>query len=123
MSKSLSLCVALLLALLFVPAAMADEAPVSPAAATDGQFCSAAVQSAGVPAATEAPPALAGSADGQVFLGGACEACAATCGATRSACISGCGTNYPCIRQCNCDFYWCMDACPCGEQDPPPAGC
>ncbi|MCB1058451.1 MAG: hypothetical protein KDD11_23355 [Acidobacteria bacterium] len=122
MLKSLSFCVVLFFALLVVPAALAEEAPVAPA--SGDLLCAAPSSTSEASAATEAAAGLETSPDGRVYLSNpACDSCSSVCAANRSACLAGCGSNYACIRQCSCDFYWCMDACPCGEQDPPPVGC
>jgi|GEM_PF-5537492 hypothetical protein len=126
MLKSLTLCSALLLALLLVPAAVADEATASSWTA-DTASCSTPAKPAPTAdtAATEAAvDNPVDSTQGALFLSVGCDPCRNACALTSWSCKAACGTNWSCIQQCNCDFYWCVDACvECGEQDPPPAGC
>lgn len=130
MMKSLTLCSALLLALLLVPAAVADEATRFPLLTATPSCASATVPAEGMEGEAEAPVTNAevdstvGTDNSPLFLSTGCDPCRNACSLTSAACKAACGTNWPCIQQCNCDFYWCVDACVhCGEQDPPPAGC
>ncbi len=60
--------------------------------------------------------------DQRVFM--SCDPCRNACAATFSSCKAACGSNYWCIHQCGCDYYYCVGDCTdCGPQDGPPRGC
>jgi hypothetical protein len=125
MLKSLTLCSALLLVLLMAPAVSAEEAQLP--FLTESACASATPATPAEGEATEAPAQVENPIDGDqgaLFLSVSCDACRDACALTAAACKAACGFNWSCIQQCNCDFYWCVDACVhCGPQDPPPAGC
>jgi hypothetical protein len=118
MSKLITLCSVLLLAVLLVPAAVADEAaPVTLEVSTTA--CAAELPNL-TPAEGEVVHA---PDDALTFLSTpGCDPCRDLCAITQASCKAACGFDWQCIQQCNCDFYWCVDGCGC-EQDPPPAGC
>lgn len=51
------------------------------------------------------------------------ENCRDQCLEEQTECKAGCGGSFPCLIACSCEMYWCVDACPGCEQDPPPLPC